>query len=48
MFYPNENITNLIHHEDIERSFLFDKRFMERSFYIFMIGNFGISNMSLS
>ncbi len=33
----NENILNLIHHEYIQVSFLFNKHFMQRSFYIFMI-----------
>jgi hypothetical protein len=33
----NENIINLIHHEYIQVSFLFNKSFMQRSFYIFMI-----------
>jgi hypothetical protein len=32
---------NLIDHEYIERFFLFNKTFMQKSFYIFMIGKFG-------
>ncbi len=43
----NENITNF-DHEYIERSFLFNTRSMQRSFYLCMIGNFGLLNMSLS
>jgi hypothetical protein len=45
---PNENIINLIPCEYIG-SFLFNRRFMQRSkFYIFMIRNFQLPNMSLS
>jgi hypothetical protein len=44
----NENITHLIDHEYIKNSFLFNKRFMQRSFYIFMIGKLGLLSMPLS
>jgi hypothetical protein len=44
----NERITiddlidaNLINYEYIERSFLFNRKFMQKSFCIFMIGKFG-------
>jgi hypothetical protein len=44
----NERITiddlvdaNLINHEYIERSFLFNKKFMQKYFNIFTIGKFG-------
>jgi hypothetical protein len=43
----SENITNLIDHEYIERSFLLSRLFMPRSFRIFMIGKFGLLNMPL-
>jgi hypothetical protein len=36
----NENIINLIDREYIEGSSLFNKKFMQRSFYLFIIGNF--------
>ncbi len=39
---------NNVGHEYIKGSFLFNKRFMTRSFYISMIAKFGLSNMSLS
>jgi hypothetical protein len=32
---------NLINHEYIERSILFNKKFMQKYLYIFMIGKFG-------
>jgi hypothetical protein len=32
---------NLIDHEYIKRSFLFNRKFMQKNFYIFMIGKFG-------
>jgi hypothetical protein len=44
----NERITiddlidaNLIDHVYIKRSFLFNKKFMQKTFHIFMIGKFG-------
>jgi hypothetical protein len=43
----NENITNF-NHEYIEGSSLFNRRSMQRSFYLCMIGKFGLLNMSLS
>jgi hypothetical protein len=44
----NENITNLMNHEYIERTFLFNRRLMQRFLNIFVIGNFLLSNMLLS
>jgi hypothetical protein len=44
----SEKITNLIDHEYIKRSFLLSRLFMPRYFCIFMIGKFGLLNMSLS
>ncbi len=45
----NKKITNLIHHEYIEWSFLFNRNFMQWSkFHIFMIEKFGLPNMLLS
>jgi len=41
-------ITNLINHEYIKRSFLFNRKFIQMFFYIFIIGKFGLLNMSLS
>jgi len=41
----NENITNLIHHELIEGSFLFNGRFMQKFLSIYVIGKFKFSNM---
>jgi hypothetical protein len=38
----NEKITNLINNEYIEWSFLFNKIFMEKLFYIFTIGKIRI------
>jgi len=38
----NEKITNLINNEYIEWSFLFNKIFCKRFFYIFMIGTIRI------
>jgi hypothetical protein len=43
----NENIINF-DHEYIEGSFLFNTRSMQKSFYLCMIGKFGLLNMSLS
>jgi hypothetical protein len=42
----NENITNF-DHDYIEGSFLFSTRPMQKSFYLCMIGKFGLLNMSL-
>jgi hypothetical protein len=39
---------NLIDYEYIKGSFLFEIISMQRSFYIFMITKFGLSNMQLS
>ncbi len=33
--------TNFINHECIEKYFLFNRIFMQKSFYIFMIGKLG-------
>jgi len=44
----NEQITNLIHHEYIKISFLFTRRFMQRSFYIFMKKTFVVWNKLVS
>jgi len=38
----NEKITNLINNDYIEWSLLFNKIFMQRFFYIFMIGKIRI------
>jgi hypothetical protein len=44
-----EKITNLIHHEYIEGSFLINRRFIQRfKFYIIIVGKFWIPNMALS
>jgi hypothetical protein len=40
----NENITNLISHEYMEGSFLFNRKFMRIFFYIFMIRKFELLN----
>jgi hypothetical protein len=40
----NEKITNLINHEYMEGSFLFNRKFMWIFFYIFMIGKFELLN----
>ncbi len=40
-----ENISSLIDHEYIDGLFLFNKRFMQSSFYIFMNEKFGLPNM---
>jgi hypothetical protein len=44
----NEQIKNLIHHEYIKNSFLFTRRFMQRSFYIFMKRKIGTWNKLVS
>jgi hypothetical protein len=44
----SKRITNLINHEYIKGSFLFNRKFIQRYFYRFIIGNFGLLNMSLS
>jgi hypothetical protein len=41
----NEKLTNLIDHKYIDRSFLFSKIFMKRSFYIIMIAKFELLNI---
>jgi hypothetical protein len=41
----SEKITNLIHHEYIERSFLLSRLFMPRTFCTFMIEKLGLLNM---
>jgi hypothetical protein len=38
----NKNITDLINHEYIKRLFSFNRRFMQTSFYTFMIKKFGL------
>jgi hypothetical protein len=44
----NEKIINFINNEYIKGSFLFNRRLMQRSLYIFMIAKLGLSNMPLS
>jgi hypothetical protein len=41
----NEKLTNSIDHKYIDRSFLFSKRFLKRSFYIIIIAKFGLLNI---
>jgi len=43
-----EKIKNLINHEHIKGSFLFNKIFMQRAFYMFVVKEFALSNMPLS
>lgn len=39
---------NLINHEYIEGSFLFNKIFVQMAFYMFVVKKLGLSNMPLS